>query len=368
MSKVRHVLGISGGKDSAALAVYLKTKYPELDIEYYFCDTGKELKETYRLIENLQVFLGKEIIKLRAAKGFPGSPFDYFYDSYGGYLPSKHARWCTKELKLRPFEEFVKDDPVISYVGIRGDEERDGYISRKPNIQSIFPFRKNIWSEDVIAKVLDNENIDILLDLSQRKLADERTKEIAVNIIGKKTSPGYTRQQKLKELLSLDVVGFNRKVFEFFQTTRYPLSYAENFPLVENEDVLVRDDIFKILEESGVGVPGYYENIDFTVNGKTGHYARSRSGCFFCFFQQKIEWVWLYEQHPDLFKKAMEYEKSGFTWKDNEKLEDLIKPERIKQIKEEYLERNGNLAAQKSEYLIDVLNIAANEGCAACSL
>ena len=50
MSKVRHVLGISGGKDSAALAIYMKTKYPLLDIEFYSCDTGKELDETYQLI------------------------------------------------------------------------------------------------------------------------------------------------------------------------------------------------------------------------------------------------------------------------------------------------------------------------------
>ena len=35
MSEVRHVLGISGGKDSAALAIYLKDKYPNLHIEYY---------------------------------------------------------------------------------------------------------------------------------------------------------------------------------------------------------------------------------------------------------------------------------------------------------------------------------------------
>ena len=32
-----------------------------------------------------------------------------------------------------------------------------------------------------------------------------------------------------------------------------------------------------------------------------GFFNRSRSGCFFCFYQQKIEWVWLYEQHPDRF-------------------------------------------------------------------
>ncbi|MDZ7740460.1 MAG: hypothetical protein U5Q03_01540 [Bacteroidota bacterium] len=39
--KVRHLLGISGGKDSAALAIYMKNKYPEIDMEYYFSDTEK---------------------------------------------------------------------------------------------------------------------------------------------------------------------------------------------------------------------------------------------------------------------------------------------------------------------------------------
>ena len=31
---VRHILGISGGKDSAALAIYMKQNYPKLPIEY----------------------------------------------------------------------------------------------------------------------------------------------------------------------------------------------------------------------------------------------------------------------------------------------------------------------------------------------
>ncbi|GEM_PF-3968619 len=47
MTHIRHVLGISGGKDSAALAIYLKNRAPSLEIEYYFSDTGKELDETY---------------------------------------------------------------------------------------------------------------------------------------------------------------------------------------------------------------------------------------------------------------------------------------------------------------------------------
>ncbi len=63
MSKVRHVLGISGGKDSAALAIYMKQNYPHLDIEYYTSDTGKELDKTYQLIDNLEIFLGKKILR-----------------------------------------------------------------------------------------------------------------------------------------------------------------------------------------------------------------------------------------------------------------------------------------------------------------
>ena len=78
MSKVRHVLGISGGKDSAALAIYMKNNYPELEIEYYTSDTGRELDETYKLIDNLEVFLGKKIIRIAATKDSPEVPFDHF--------------------------------------------------------------------------------------------------------------------------------------------------------------------------------------------------------------------------------------------------------------------------------------------------
>ncbi len=56
-------------------------KYPEINIEYYFCDTGKELKETYDLIEELESYLGKKIEKLKAALGSHKKPFDHFLSS-----------------------------------------------------------------------------------------------------------------------------------------------------------------------------------------------------------------------------------------------------------------------------------------------
>ena len=366
MGKVRHVLGISGGKDSAALAIYMKTHYPELDIEYYTSDTGKELTATYQLIENLEGLLGKKILRLAAADESPELPFDHFLKMYGGYLPSSNARWCTKKLKLDPFERFVGSDPVISYVGIRGDEEREGYISKKSNIQSIFPFRRNIWSEDVVMKFLSNENINEVLLLFDEVTDNDKTDRIK-ELLSTKVTPNFTQHQKLNQLLDLGIKEFNQLVFAFLKSTSYPLADETNFPLINNEDILVKKDIFRILEESGVGVPAYYKEINFEVNGKKGTYARSRSGCFFCFYQQKIEWVWLYEQHPDLFLQAIEYEKDGYTWMQEESLTDLIKPERIIKIKEEYIKRTERIKNnQTSPYLLDILTESDEEGCASC--
>lgn len=363
--KVRHLLGISGGKDSAALAIYLHQLYPHLNLEYYTCDTGKELDATYALIERLEIYLGKKITLLKGAKDSTQDPFDHFYNVYGGYLPSSNARWCTKKLKLEPFENFVGDDLVVSYVGIRGDEDREGYISKKSNIQSIFPFRKNIWSEDVISKVLKNENLPAIREIYEFKFASDELQRI-LEIVNLPISAKLTIPQKLDLLLAQNISWFNQVVFEFIKTTNYPLANEMDFALLDNEDVLVREDIFRILRDSGVGVPEYYEKIEFDLNGQKGEYARSRSGCYFCFFQQKIEWIWLYEQHPEKFQQAIEYEneKEGFTWNQNESLIELILPERIESIKSEFLNRKK--AKAKSQYLLDVLDDTEMEGCAAC--
>lgn len=377
MKRTKHVLGISGGKDSAALAIYLRDKYPDLDIKYYYCDTGKELDETYKLIESLGSYLGRRIETLTSEEAAKSGedPFDFYYKAYRGYLPSSVARWCTKKMKLEPFEKWVGNDPVISYVGIRGDEDREGYISTKRNIQSIFPFRKNIWSEDVVTQVLANDNIELLKEVAS-EIVKGRKLDKFITIINEPLSlkeRNYeqnrrTIQEKLNRLLDVDVVSFNYTVFEYLKHTSYPLSQEIHFPLLDNTDVLTRNDIFRILEESGVGIPDYYKKIEFQMDGQRGEYARSRSGCYFCFFQQKIEWIWLYEQHPDLFEKARKYEneKEGFTWNQNESLDDLIKPGRIKQIKSEHLERSGQKRSKNAKYLIDILDSTEGNGCTAC--
>jgi hypothetical protein len=92
------------------------------------------------------------------------------------------------------------------------------------------------------------------------------------------------------------------------------------YPFVD--DGMVKSDVYDILEESGIELPSFYEY-------------RSRSGCYFCFFQSKEEWVGLLETHPDLFELAKTYEKPeiGYTWAEGESLMDIEKPERIAEIK-----------------------------------
>jgi len=60
-TKARHIVNISGGKDSSALAIYLskrdfwrkqlgnpiKEPTEKIDAEYVFCNTKEELSETY---------------------------------------------------------------------------------------------------------------------------------------------------------------------------------------------------------------------------------------------------------------------------------------------------------------------------------
>jgi hypothetical protein len=143
-ARIRHILSLSGGKDSAALAVHMRDRVPIM--EYIFHDTGKELPDTLAYLERLEGYLGRKITRTTF-----GTTFDSILRMKGGMLPSNHRRWCTELMKLKPFENYIGSDFVINYVGIRADEDRVGYISHKPNIRAVFPFRDDGRSRTVIS-------------------------------------------------------------------------------------------------------------------------------------------------------------------------------------------------------------------------
>src|SRR5580698_5453520 len=138
----RHVLGISGGRDSAALAVLMRQTRPDIKLTYFFTDTGKELPEVYEFLGRLEGFLGRPILRLN-----PDRDFDFWLKQYNDFLPSPQTRWCTRQLKLRPFERWLRPKldegaTVYSYVAIRSDEEyREGYDSKDDNLIVKLPFK-----------------------------------------------------------------------------------------------------------------------------------------------------------------------------------------------------------------------------------
>jgi hypothetical protein len=270
----RHVLGISGGRDSAALAVMMRQARPDIKLEYFFTDTGKELPEVYEFLGRLEGFLGAPIERLN-----PERDFDFWLREYRNFLPSPTTRWCTRQLKLKPFEHWIRPDleagvKIYSYVAIRADENhREGLTSTHPNLQVVLPLRER--------------GID-------------------------------------------------------------------------------KSGVIELLEGAGIGLPKYYR-------------WRSRSGCTFCFFQQKIEWVNLMREHPDAFEEAKRYEKnaldhgSPFTWSDRESLDELARPDRVAQIEKDFKLRQERMKAKlrpnalrpdEDPALADLLDDGA--GCLVC--
>lgn len=261
MSQIKeyHILSLSGGKDSTALAFFIKENMPELHnkIEYVFADTEHEIPETYDYLNKIELFTDKKITRLKPYKSFDDLLIAY------KFLPSHTHRWCTVLLKTQTFrrymtEKFKKDGQegiVNLYIGIRADERER-------------------------AKAANQDNI--------------------IN---------------------------------------------EQFPFIDNN--INKEDVEKILMESGIGFSNYYK-------------WRKRSGCYFCFYQSCMDWINLYENHPDLYKKAMAYEyvdckeiktgRMGFNMKYS--LKDMIKPENIKKIKEDYyklIEKRKEASKNKKE-------------------
>lgn len=130
---MRHILSISGGRDSAALAVFMKDKID--NVEYVFSDTGCEFPEVYEYLDKIENYLGKQIVRIHPKKTFEELLFEK-----KGFLPNTNARWCSYELKIKPMKEFIGDDENTQYVGIRYDErERIERAKVRINTTLVYP-------------------------------------------------------------------------------------------------------------------------------------------------------------------------------------------------------------------------------------
>lgn len=162
--KEYHILSLSGGKDSTALAFFIKENMPDIfkKMEMVFCDTECELPETYEYLNKIEVFLGKKIHKIQT-----GRNFDHLFSIYRN-LPAPHRRWCTIEMKTKPFRKYIFDlinergEGIINlYVGIRGDEAHRAKPSNYQGdfIKQIYPFVENCINKKDVENILNNAGI-----------------------------------------------------------------------------------------------------------------------------------------------------------------------------------------------------------------
>lgn len=152
----KNILGLSGGKDSTCLALAMRERHPEIEMEYICTPTGNELPELFEHLDRLEGLLGKSIKRLGI-----GKTLHQLIDEME-MLPNHRARWCTRMLKIEPTIEYMQSLPAGSllYVGLRADEEaREGIYGDE--VKSVFPFRQWGWNEADVWQFLDERGISI---------------------------------------------------------------------------------------------------------------------------------------------------------------------------------------------------------------
>ena len=152
---IKHVVGLSGGKDSTALALALREREPR-EYEYICTPTGNELPELFDHLDYMENLLGQEIKRI-------GIGIDlYQLIEEQKMIPNFRARFCTRALKIEPTIEYMRNLPKgsILYVGLRADEEtRSGIYSN--HVQSRYPMREWGWTIGDVCRYLDEKGIQI---------------------------------------------------------------------------------------------------------------------------------------------------------------------------------------------------------------
>lgn len=138
-----HLVALSGGKDSTALALALREKHPDVSFSYYCTPTGYELPEMLDWWEKLSAILQSPIIPVM------GMTLGECIER-NRMLPNFRARFCTRQIKIEParhlLSSLLRQGQVFHYVGLRADEEtRLGGHYQDVCTETRHPFREWGW-------------------------------------------------------------------------------------------------------------------------------------------------------------------------------------------------------------------------------
>lgn len=153
----RHIVGTSGGADSAVTALILGKLFPEQEFIYLFTDTQAEIPGTAEALERMAAYTGKPIKQIAHPGGLHG-----LIKHFNGFMPSGQSRYCTRILKTETTEDYLEAEherhPATfhNYAGLRADEPaRTGLRSDFPWLKTHFPLRDLGINREDVFRILD---------------------------------------------------------------------------------------------------------------------------------------------------------------------------------------------------------------------
>ena len=165
---MKYIVSISGGKDSTATLLKVLEFAPKDDVKVVFCDTKWEADEVYEYLDYLEKELDIEIVRIES-EGMENLVKRY------KFIPNPFIKFCTKELKIKPFEKWLLDNFVgkeefIIFEGVRREESKSraetpnftikkSLISPKFNKPTCYPIVD--WTTEEVFEYIKNKGLEV---------------------------------------------------------------------------------------------------------------------------------------------------------------------------------------------------------------
>jgi 3'-phosphoadenosine 5'-phosphosulfate sulfotransferase (PAPS reductase)/FAD synthetase len=159
LSRRSYVL-FSGGNDSIATLMYLKgiAETAKSDLTAIYVNTTAGLPASKRYVRKVCKYLGVtlEIVKPK---------IDYFTLAKNWGIPGFKYRWCCRELKIKPIEEYLSkiEGPKVVFDGIRAAESniRRHYIPiwYHPSFKCLSVSPIFYWSDEQVISYVNSNGI-----------------------------------------------------------------------------------------------------------------------------------------------------------------------------------------------------------------
>ena len=162
------IVSFSTGKDSTAVLLDALDKYPKEKVIPVFCDTKWEADEVYYYLEYIEYKLGVEVVRIESEGMIELAKRKKM-------MPNRVMRFCTENLKIRPFQRWLKENYVdkeksfLVLQGVRREESKSrantpvykiekSIISPKFPIINLYPIVD--WTKDEVFDFIKAHNIE----------------------------------------------------------------------------------------------------------------------------------------------------------------------------------------------------------------